>query len=194
MLIRKLFKFENAHIVRNCTSTRCSQSIHGHSYIVEVLTKSNFLDNGQMVYDFGLMKIYIKDFIDSFDHSISFWNQDDKEYIEYIKKFSQRWVSLPISPSAEQLSRVIFLIIDKLLSQTKMINGEKGVILDSIIVHETATGYAQCFREDAYNHENMGEINLKDIIFSNQIKSEWKDPLSYDKLLNNKSFINPKEC
>ncbi|EPK0399129.1 6-carboxytetrahydropterin synthase QueD, partial [Acinetobacter baumannii] len=23
MLIRKLFKFENAHVVRNCTSDRC---------------------------------------------------------------------------------------------------------------------------------------------------------------------------
>ena len=65
MIIRKLFKFENAHIVRKCTSTRCSESIHGHSYKVEVLTKSNFLDNGQMVYDFGLMKGYIKDLIDN---------------------------------------------------------------------------------------------------------------------------------
>ena len=194
MLIRKLFKFENAHIVRKCTSTRCSESIHGHSYKVEVLTKSNFLDNGQMVYDFGLMKGYIKDLIDSFDHSISFWDSDDSEYIEYIKKFSKRWVSLPISPSAEQLARVIFLIIDKLITQTKMINGEKNVELDSIIVHETETGYAQCFREDAYNHQNMGEIKLENIIFSEQIKSEWRDILTWDKLLKGESFINPQKC
>ncbi|HCN16273.1 MAG TPA: 6-carboxytetrahydropterin synthase QueD, partial [Moraxellaceae bacterium] len=32
MRIRKLFKFENAHIVRNCSSDRCKYSIHGHSY------------------------------------------------------------------------------------------------------------------------------------------------------------------
>ncbi|MBP8064536.1 MAG: 6-carboxytetrahydropterin synthase QueD, partial [Acinetobacter sp.] len=31
MIIRKLFKFENAHVVRNCTSDRCKRSIHGHS-------------------------------------------------------------------------------------------------------------------------------------------------------------------
>lgn len=30
MLIRKLFKFENAHIVRGCSTRRCSHSIHGH--------------------------------------------------------------------------------------------------------------------------------------------------------------------
>lgn len=56
MLIRKLFKFENAHIVRNCTSDRCKRSIHGHSYKVELLLKANRLDHGQMVYDFGLLK------------------------------------------------------------------------------------------------------------------------------------------
>ncbi len=61
MLIRKLFKFENAHIVRNCSSDRCKRSIHGHSYKVEVLLQANRLDHGQMVYDFGLMKGIIKD-------------------------------------------------------------------------------------------------------------------------------------
>ncbi|MBY0444649.1 MAG: 6-carboxytetrahydropterin synthase, partial [Burkholderiales bacterium] len=44
MLIRKLFKFENAHIVRNCSSERCRSSIHGHSYRVEVLLEANALD------------------------------------------------------------------------------------------------------------------------------------------------------
>ena len=56
MIIRKLFKFENAHIVRGCSSTRCRSSIHGHSYKVELLFESDFLDDGHMVYDFGLMK------------------------------------------------------------------------------------------------------------------------------------------
>lgn len=194
MIIRKLFKFENAHIVRGCTSLRCSRSIHGHSYRVEILLESNFLDSGQMVYDFGLMKSYIKDFIDSFDHSISFWNIDSKEYIEYIKEFSQRWVSLPVSPSAEQLSRIFFLIIDRLLNQTSMVNNEKDVKVHSVIVHETDTGYAQCFREDAYNHKNMGEILLENIIFSEQIQNEWSDSQSWNKLLSGTIFENPKEC
>ncbi|MEE8588108.1 MAG: 6-carboxytetrahydropterin synthase, partial [Sulfurimonadaceae bacterium] len=61
MIIRKQFKFENAHIVRGCSSQRCRASLHGHSYIIEILFESNFLDNGQMVYDFGLMKQNMKD-------------------------------------------------------------------------------------------------------------------------------------
>ena len=190
MIIRKLFKFENAHIVRGCTSNRCKSSIHGHSYKIEILLESNYLDNGQMVYDFGLTKTTIKDLIDSFDHSITFWDKDDKEYIEFAKKYSQRWISLPVSPSAEQFCRVIFIMVDKLLKLTNMINGEKEVKLNSVIVHETDTGYAQGFYEDAYN-TNMGKIDLKEIIFSKQIKSEWSDINTWNKLLNNDTFINP---
>ncbi len=86
-----LFKFENAHIVRECSTLRCSKNIHGHSYKVEVLLESNYLDNGQMVYDFGLTKIYIKEIIDSFDHAITLWSRDDKRYIDDIKRHSLRW-------------------------------------------------------------------------------------------------------
>jgi 6-pyruvoyltetrahydropterin/6-carboxytetrahydropterin synthase len=191
MIIRKLFKFENAHVVRGCTSERCKYSIHGHSYKVEVLFTSNYLDQGQMVYDFGLTKTTIKDLIDSFDHATAIWSGDDPEYIAAIKKFSKRWVSLPVSPSAEQFCRVIFLMIDRLLSQTEMQNGEKEVKLHSIIVHETDTGYAQGFREDAYS-EAMGKIDLKEVVFSDQVKAEWSDPKMWEKLLAGEIFINPK--
>ncbi len=77
MIIRKLFKFENAHVVRGCSTQRCRASIHGHSYKVEVLFESKYLDNGQMVYDFGLMKRGMKELIDSFDHGVAIWDGDD---------------------------------------------------------------------------------------------------------------------
>ena len=191
MIVRKLFKFENAHIVRNCTSRRCSRSIHGHSYKVELFLKSNSLDRGQMVYDFGLTKLMIKELIDSFDHAITLWSKDNKEYINDMKKWSERWVEIPVNPSAEQLSRLFFLMIDKVLKNTIMVNEEKNVMVDSVIVHETDTGYAKCDKEDAYNH-NLGIIDLKEIKFSNRIKEEWSDPLMWEKLLSGEKFENPK--
>ncbi len=191
MLIRKLFKFENAHIVRNCSTRRCSENIHGHSYRVEVLLESNYLDNGQMVYDFGLTKLYIKELIDSFDHAITLWSKDDKKYITNMKTHSNRWVELPVSPSAEQFSRVIYLLVERVLACTDMINGEREVKLHSIIVHETETGYAQGFKEDAHN-ELMGKIALADILFSEQVQSEWSDAKLWDKLLNHTLIKNPK--
>jgi len=192
MIIRKLFKFENAHIVRDCSTIRCSENIHGHSYKVEVLLESNYLDNGQMVYDFGLTKLYIKELIDSFDHAITLWSGDNKEYIEDMKKHSSRWIELPVSPSAEQFSRVIFLIVERVLACTGMVNGERDVRVHSIIVHETQTGYAQGFRDDAYS-SLMGKIDLQDIIFSPQIQNEWSDNELWDKLLTKTKIINPKK-
>jgi 6-pyruvoyltetrahydropterin/6-carboxytetrahydropterin synthase len=192
MLIRKLFKFENAHIVRDCTTQRCSENIHGHSYKIEVLLESNYLDNGQMVYDFGLTKRYIKELIDAFDHAITLWSEDDEDYLKAMKKYSHRWVELPVSPSAEQFSRVIYLMVERVLACTDMQNGEREVSLHSIIVHETETGYAQGFKEDAHS-EVMGTIKLEDIVFSPQVQSEWSDPMLWDKLLNHSMIKNPKK-
>ncbi|MBR2163858.1 MAG: 6-carboxytetrahydropterin synthase [Campylobacter sp.] len=193
MIIRKIYDFENAHIVRFCSSKRCKESIHGHSYRCEVLLKSDYLDAAGMVYDFGLMKQHIRMIIDSFDHTTTLYAKDSNEYKNDMKKHSKRWIELPYNPSAEHFSRIFFVLIDKLLSQCVMQNGEKGVELYSIIVHETATGYAQCFREDAYSPK-MGIINLDEIIFSDEIKAEWNDFDFYEKLKNGFKFINPKEC
>jgi len=189
MLIRKLFRFESAHIVRNCSSLRCSTSIHGHSYKVEVLLEAHALDHGQMVYDFGLMKGSIRDVIDAFDHAICFWSEDDAEYVRLCQQFSARWISMPVSPSAEQFARLFFIIIDAILKQTVMANGEGLVQLHSVIAHETETGYAQAFRADAEN-ERMGTIRLQDVVFSEQCQAEWKDPQMYEKLLAGEYFIN----
>ncbi len=190
MIIRKMFKFENAHIVRDCSTRRCSENIHGHSYKVEVLLESNYLDHGQMVYDFGLTKLSIKEMIDSFDHAITLWSQDDKGYIEAMKKYSNRWIELPVSPSAEQFSRVIYLMVERILECTHMQNGEREVKLNSVIVHETDTGYAQAFKADAHS-ELMGKIDLEDIIFSTQIQQEWSDVDIWSKLLKKESIKHP---
>lgn len=191
MLIRKLFKFENAHVVRNCTSDRCKRSIHGHSYKVELLLKASKLDHGQMVYDFGLLKGVIKDFIDSFDHAICFWEKDDSQYIDACQTFSARWISLPVSPSAEQFSRIFFYLAQQVLQSTITQNGEGDVEVYSVIVHETDTGYAQSFIEDIQN-EQMGILSLDGIVFSEQIQIEWANPQMYEDLKKGMKFNNPQ--
>ena len=73
MTIRKLYRIESAHIVRNAVSDRCSQSYHGHGGVIEVFFKSKGLDKAGMVYDFGAFKRTIGSFIDMFDHSVHLW-------------------------------------------------------------------------------------------------------------------------
>ncbi len=192
MLIRKLFKFENAHIVRGCSTRRCSHSLHGHSYKVELLLEAHALDHGQMIYDFGLLKQGPRTLIDAFDHAVTLWSSDDPDYIAACQRHSERWVLVPVSPSAEQFSRLFFVMLDRLLELTETRNGEADVRLHSVIVHETETGYAQCFHEDVSN-PRMGHIALDEIVFSPAIVASWPDSDLFARLCRGERFINPVE-
>lgn len=189
MIIRKLFKFEGAHIVRNCSSDRCKKSIHGHSYVVEVFLESEKLDNGCMAYDFGLFKGTIKDFIDSFDHCYSMWNKETPEYQKFINENSDRVAIMPISPSAEGYALMFAFVIDKILRNTVFTNGEdENLRLKKVIVAETVTGYAEA---DLFDVAAMFNFGLEDIVFSDEIKEEWSDPNMWEKLIENEKFLNP---
>lgn len=190
MKIRKLFKFEGAHIVRNCSSVRCKKSIHGHSYVVEVFFTSKGLDNGQMVMDFGLMKGNIKDFIDGFDHAYSMWKKESDEFTSFMKDNSDRWIQMPVSPSAEAYSLMFLYVIDKMVKATEFNNGEKEVEVSSVRVHETTTGYAESYREDL----DWFEFGLEDIVLSQGVKDEFKDPEMYDKLIEFTKSAEDKDC
>lgn len=179
MIIRKSFKFEGAHIVRNCTSRRCRENIHGHSYQVEVFITSDRLDNGYMVMDFCRLA-QIREFIESFDHSYALWEQEPETFQQFIRTYSQRTITLPVSPSAEGYALLFFYVIDQILQHTEKINGEGSVLLHSVRVHETATGYAEAFREDLH----LVRFQLSDIHFSEGIRSEWKDREWWNHLLS----------
>jgi len=189
MIIRKLFRFEGSHIVRNCSSDRCKRSIHGHSYVVEVLLKADTLDAGHMVYDFGLFKGTIKDLIDSFDHSYSMWTAESKSFKDFIREESARYIEMPISPSAEGYALMFAYAIDKILKNTEFSNEEGNVQVSSVRVSETVTGYAEATMEDV---ANMWNFHLQHIEFSPQVKAEWKDPDMWGKVIRKQKFINPK--
>lgn len=177
MIIRKLFKFEGAHIVRNCSSRQCRENIHGHSYIVEVFVTSDKLDNGFMVMDFSLLK-EVKEFVESFDHTYTLWSGECEELKHAMYKYNHRVAEIPLSPSAEGFALLFFYIIDGILKNTEFKNGEGHVQLHSVRVHETATGYAEAFREDL----KMVAFTPQDIRFSEGITEEWKEKEWWKKL------------
>jgi 6-pyruvoyltetrahydropterin/6-carboxytetrahydropterin synthase len=141
-----------------------------------------------MVLDFGLLKNEVKEFIESFDHAYSMWGRETILFKDAIKSFSERWVELPVSPSAEMYSLMFFYVIDEIFKNTTFNNGEKNVSLHSVRVHETATGYAESFREDL----KYWDYYLRDIIFSDGIKDDWKNKIWWNQLLSKTKFINPK--
>lgn len=192
MIIRKEFKTETAHVVRNCSSERCKYSIHGHSAKIEVFIESNTLDNGGMILDFGILKDEVKAFIDSFDHCYVVWSKESDKFKDFIKSSSLRYIEMPISPSAENLSFMMFVFVNRILENTNFNNGEKNIKLHSIRYHETDTGYAEFFRTD-YNKTSFplnkqNEDNfIKQFVFSDSIKNDWGKDIVKD-ILNNKKF------
>lgn len=167
MIIRKMYKFEGAHIVRNCTSERCRLSIHGHSYKVEVKLQSCILDYGGMVLDFGILKSAFGGIIDKFDHTYVLWKNEDEEYKENIKSMSDRWIEIPLNPTAECFAMLFFILLEDKLTNMNFSNGEKDVNIHSVIVHETDTGYAEAFKQDVINLESL----ISDIKYSEGIEN-----------------------
>jgi len=174
MLIRKQFKFEMAHVVRNAWSQRCSKNIHGHSYLVEILFKGSSLDKGQMLVDFGIIKKYLNDFIDSFDHSLCLWESvESEEVINFMKKHFERVIVMPVNSSAEMQAKLFYDFTNKILSYLKNQFPEyvnESVEVYSVRVHETTTGWAEANYNDSLNL-----VSSRDIEFSQGIKNDWKE-------------------
>lgn len=175
MKIVKEFEVESAHIVRNCTSARCSHSIHGHSAKIEICLESDALDNAQMVYDFGLLKGTVKSFVDSMDHCYLLCDKDCDEFKSFINKECDRYIILPFNPSAEMLSIFIHHYVQRILDNTITANGEGRINVRWVRYHETRTGYAESSAEDVerlWKDEWEGQI-----LFSEDVITDWGEDL-----------------
>lgn len=183
--IRKEFTFNNAHIVRNCSSERCKYTAHAHTYHIEVFLTSDKLDNGRMAVDFGLLKGTMKNIIKMFDNTYSLWNMEPSNYKEFVYKNFQKVIELPFSPSAEEYSIFFYKILKKLVENTLFNNGEGNINISKVIVHETHSGYAIANENSIHmNHNNIFNI-------STNFQCEGIKILN--KLENvNKIFINEK--
>lgn len=173
MIITKKFTTETSHRVLSCTSKKCN-SLHGHSYTIEVSLKGSPINQANMVLDFSAMKETIKPFIESFDHCQIFTSYDNQEYIKFMKTTCDRWIEAPFNMSCEMMALMIFKYCQLILNKTNFTNGETPEVY-SITVHETATGRCTVFKEDVENYFKDDWMKLVD--FSNNIILEWPNQL-----------------
>ena len=179
MIIRKKFRFEGAHIVRNCTSLRCRENIHGHSYEVEVFLKPGLSPNNLMIIDTVLLT-NIKEFIFSFDHAFALWNMESNEVKDGIYRINARVAEIPVSPSAEGYALLFLFVISQMILAAKLADGGGKVTLHAVGVLETQSGYAESLVEDL----PLAQFTIEDIKFNEGIQREWKDKEWWLRLLN----------
>lgn len=186
MLIRRIFKAETAHIVRGAYSTKCDKNLHGHSYLYELFLSSTDLDNAGMVTDFTFVKRYFNPLFDSFDHASILMTSEKEEIKDCFLKNFERVVIADWNSTAELQSRfftIISYFIIKYLNENNLWeNGEQDVVVKSVRVHETKTGYAECVIGDLAGFDDMfAPIDVKSSYitlaqstkFSEGIQKDW---------------------
>lgn len=132
--VRKLFKFEAAHILESSYSLDC-QNIHGHSYEVEVILKSKKLNKDGMVCDFGELKDVISSIFVDYDHSIIIPNSLAEKVNNFLTKHT---IIVDWNPTAENMAKYFYGMI----KEEMLVYGLEDVKLHKVIVHETKTGWA----------------------------------------------------
>ena len=179
MVIRKTFKAETAHIVKEAYTTRCKSSIHGHSYVYELFLNSVYKDNAGMVTDFTFVKKYFNSLFDSFDHTSILWTPNCNDIIPFFKEHFERVVIAPWNSTAETQSMFFLYVCSKIIDYLNLNNlwenGERDVVVDSVIVHETTTGYAKADRvQDMLSESTFYTPELfKQTEFSDGIINDW---------------------
>lgn len=150
MQIRKTFKAEVAHRVADAYTTRC-RGLHGHSYEFEVILRDNNLNSCGMVIDFKLVKEKINAFLDAFDHSLLIW-EEDKFLVKNAKELNERYMIVPYNPTAELMALHIYKFIQNIYD------------VESVIVHETKTGYAKYSGEAINKTIDLGKVFISEAI------------------------------
>ncbi len=138
--IRKKYRVEYSHQLDKAYSTACSDTIHGHSGIIELFFQSEELDDTNMVVDFGEISSFIKPFImQSYDHSLYIPMSMDNEYKDMLIKYNKKLFICSENPTAEYFAREIYNKIVQLLED----NNKTMITLQKVRFHETESGWAE---------------------------------------------------
>jgi 6-pyruvoyltetrahydropterin/6-carboxytetrahydropterin synthase len=137
--VTKSYTCEYAHVVRGAYSTRCKYNIHGHSGKIEVTLSATSLDKSGMVLDFGAMG-KIKALVDLFDHATLLWSGESYEVIQFFRKNFKRVIIMKLNTTAENMAATLMYYINNLIHADY-----NHINVDSVTVHETATGKATCY-------------------------------------------------
>lgn len=150
MRVTKQFKMETAHRLATSYSTRC-QSLHGHSYLMEVVLESEHLNEDSMVMDFGELKDKLNHFFDSFDHSFVVYKEDVilPNLLAIESLIHNRMIVVDYNPTAEGMAYHAFRACV-----------ENGLPVTEVRVQETLTGWAVATRPKPFYGEDVTYYNI----------------------------------
>ena len=140
--IIKEFDFEMAHALYGYDGL--CKNIHGHSYRLFVTIKGDVLDQkghqkDGMVLDFGILKNIVKnEIVLKYDHSLVLNGNSEHRHIDFSN--FEKVFYLDYQPTSENL---VLDFAQKIQSKLP-----KEIILQKVVLSETATSYAEWNIED----------------------------------------------
>ncbi len=140
--ICKSFSFEAAHRLVDAVTAECKDSIHGHSYKVELYIVTPVLDPFDMVLDFGILKDFVKQIEAEWDHALHL-NADEARGLDEVTGEEQKYVLYPGSPTAESMAAALYQRLEGFLLHTAPAAVHRGVTIEKVRVQETDTGWAE---------------------------------------------------
>jgi len=121
---------------------------HGHTRRVEMVFEADQLDENQMVCDYRAVKMLVKDYLDSFDHSMCV-NTADPNYESLRDLFGDRIIPFEdLDPSTEVMAKTIFVEARRRLAEMMAAAQSKftlqpGLRLARVRVWETSSSWAE---------------------------------------------------
>ncbi len=121
---------------------------HGHSRQVDLILAADGLDQNDMVCDFSILKIALKDFLDSLDHAMCM-NTSDPMYRTFKETYGDRVIGFKdTDPTTEVVAKAIFDKVSDSLNSYAAVERQPyplaaGVRLVRVRVWETSTCWAE---------------------------------------------------
>lgn len=126
--VSKLFEIPISHRLAKHKG-RCFL-FHGHNLKIEVMIKSETLNENDMVMDFSELKLLVKSVLDSWDHGL-FINKSDKEMI---KQLNCDLHTFDCDPTSEVLCKFLYDKLNEIL-----IERFSSISVHSISIWETTS-------------------------------------------------------
>jgi 6-pyruvoyltetrahydropterin/6-carboxytetrahydropterin synthase len=147
MLITRRLEFDAGHRIPDHRS-QC-RHLHGHRYAIEITLSGDVIDaagspvNG-MVMDFSEIKSLAKEhLVDLWDHAFLAW-RDDQAVVSLLDALpGHKTVVLDAVPTAENLARIAFLILDAVYRDRY----HNRLRLERVRLYETPNCWADALRE-----------------------------------------------
>lgn len=111
------------------------KNLHGHNYTILVGMKAHYLNNDDMVIDFGLLKEFLMPHLEKWDHALMLNTFDPHK--EAWEKVHDKVVTVDLDPTAEVMASELYMILYSGIDELRRKSGNEYLNVEYVTVYET---------------------------------------------------------